>query len=1030
MNNNSKSYIISELKRVIKELSKDDLSSRIVLSEYDEDISPLVEQINHLIERLNEKYLTLKISESKISEKDSWYLSLFKKNPQPMWVYDSISLSFLAVNEAAVKKYGYSQEDFIRMKLSDISIDTDSVFLQNKLDNFPKTIYKKQKLKNDSIIYVESISHSLDFDGSEAILELSYDVTDRKHYEDVLRNSQDRQKLAIEGADLGTWDWNVITGEVKVNDRWSEMLGYKPTELKPSFNMWKNLVHPEDYDEVISAITEHLTNETLGYEKEYRLRHKSGEWIWVLDKGRVIDYTDDGKAHRVCGTHLDITEKKKNELIIRENELRLSNLINQAGDAFFLCDTSDYKIVEVNEFTCISLGYTRDELINKSVDEIDGKFYEIIKTPFNFTGKDNYTPKTIESFFKRKDGSFIPVEIRVSYLEFNSKKYIMGFARDITFRKKIEHDLLVNQFAIEKAREAIYWIKSDTSIVYVNEAACKSLGYSKKELLKLKLFDIDPVFPKESWDQHWAKTRELGSYTIESFHKRKDGSIFPLEILISFMSFEGEEYHCAFARDITERKKAEEALQRSERLLKESQKIAGLGHFTVEFRSGNWESSETLDEIIGIDYNFEKNIESWLEIVHPEDRSKVEKFLSPYIIDNKLNIVSEYRIIRSKDKCLRWVHCIGEIIPDESGNVKSIMGTLQDITSRKKSISALRLSEARLSEAQRIAKIGNWDWDVQNNELFWSQEVFRIFEINPDQVKENFDLYVSKIHPDDKDFVLESINDALYKNHTYSLNHRIIPSEGKIKHIHAQGEIHLNKQGKPVRMFGTVQDINELKLTEEKLLASLNDKDVLLRELYHRTKNNMQVIQSILALQAYYSGNQEFAKLLKDTENRIQAMSLVHEKLYQSNNLSSIDLKEYITDLVNLLVNSYSGLINRVTINMELESIELLLDSVIPCGLIINELISNSMKHAFPLDRKGEIIIKLLKNDNDEIELTFSDNGIGVPDNFDFKSQPTLGLQSIFTIAEHQLNSKVKFQNINGVSFSMVFNNTSYSKRV
>jgi len=223
----------------------------------------------------------------------------------------------------------------------------------------------------------------------------------------------------------------------------------------------------------------------------------------------------------------------------------------------------------------------------------------------------------------------------------------------------------------------------------------------------------------------------------------------------------------------------------------------------------------------------------------------------------------------------------------------------------------------------------------------------------------------------------------------------------------------------------------ELCSREEKIQASLNEKEILLRELYHRTKNNMQVISSMLTLQAAMTPkNSEVRKLVKDTENRILTMSLVHQKLYQSRDLSLLDIREYIDDLAHLIIRSYGISPQRITLVSEIESIALLLDTAIPCGLLLNELLSNALEHAFPGDRDGEISVRLFRNDDELLELQVSDNGVGVPKDFDFGGQKTLGLRTIFSIAEHQMQGRVTFTGNPGVTCIIEFSDTLYAERV
>jgi PAS domain S-box-containing protein len=234
-----------------------------------------------------------------------------------------------------------------------------------------------------------------------------------------------------------------------------------------------------------------------------------------------------------------------------------------------------------------------------------------------------------------------------------------------------------------------------------------------------------------------------------------------------------------------------------------------------------------------------------------------------------------------------------------------------------------------------------------------------------------------------------------------------------------------------VEMVGVIcRDITERVRMEGRIKASLREKEVLLRELHHRTTNNMQVISAMLALQASHTKDERIVRVFQETENRIRSMALVHQKLLQSADLSSIDLKEYVSDLVNFLVASYGMRSDRISLILDVDSIPVLIDIAVPCGLILNELISNALKHAFPGDMKGEIRVRIGKTETGEMELQVSDDGVGVPQGFDFKSSDTLGLQNVFAIGQHQLQGEVVFEVQDGITCRIRFKDTLYSRRV
>ena len=215
-------------------------------------------------------------------------------------------------------------------------------------------------------------------------------------------------------------------------------------------------------------------------------------------------------------------------------------------------------------------------------------------------------------------------------------------------------------------------------------------------------------------------------------------------------------------------------------------------------------------------------------------------------------------------------------------------------------------------------------------------------------------------------------------------------------------------------------DITENKINEEKITQSLREKNVLLKEVHHRVKNNMQVISSILNLQSSYVRDTYALNLLKECQNRIKSMAFIHESLYQTKNFESVNFSEYVTTLSKNLVHTYSINTKKVKLILTLDELMLNLDASIPCGLIINEIISNSLKYAFPDNRDG-IIFVTLRVDKNKVKIEVGDNGIGIPENVDIKNTQTLGLQLVDTLVE-QLSGTVKLKRSKGTIFSIEFN--------
>lgn len=214
---------------------------------------------------------------------------------------------------------------------------------------------------------------------------------------------------------------------------------------------------------------------------------------------------------------------------------------------------------------------------------------------------------------------------------------------------------------------------------------------------------------------------------------------------------------------------------------------------------------------------------------------------------------------------------------------------------------------------------------------------------------------------------------------------------------------------------------HDLKISNENINKSLEEKEILLREIHHRIKNNMQIIISLLRLQSQ-NIEEKYRETFIDSQNKIYAMSLIHEKLYQSTNIAQINFKEYIEGIISNIVESY-GSKKKIKIEINVENIPIKIDQAMPSGLIINELITNSFKYAFPDGRHGKIQITAKLIDNNMINLSISDDGIGIPKDFNIKNTDTLGLELVTSLAEVQLHGEILLNRDNGTHFQINFRN-------
>jgi len=217
-----------------------------------------------------------------------------------------------------------------------------------------------------------------------------------------------------------------------------------------------------------------------------------------------------------------------------------------------------------------------------------------------------------------------------------------------------------------------------------------------------------------------------------------------------------------------------------------------------------------------------------------------------------------------------------------------------------------------------------------------------------------------------------------------------------------------------------LRDITARKIADEAIRASLREKEVLLKEIHHRVKNNLQVVSSLLWLQSRTLDDSAIRRMFQESQNRVYSMALVHESLYQSENLSEIDFPTYIGQLTDHLVRSYGADSRRIQISTTIDNLRLTMDSAIPCGLIINELVSNSLKYAFPGNRRGKVEIRMQQDEHHQIRLEVSDDGPGLPEGVGFSSTKSLGLRLVRTLAD-QLGAAIEVGRGGGARIILTF---------
>ena len=411
----------------------------------------------------------------------------------------------------------------------------------------------------------------------------------------------------------------------------------------------------------------------------------------------------------------------------------------------------------------------------------------------------------------------------------------------------------------------------------------------------------------------------------------------------------------------------------------------------------------------------------WDTLLPPEDADTIRKGAFEALAADPAKMSGRYTnhwLTRSGDR--RLIDWVNTVLLDGRGRMEFMVSVGIDITERRQMEERLQLSESRLQQAQGIARIGNWEFDPRNGHLWWSAEVFRLFEIDPACFGASYEAFLNGIHPDDRERVTAAYTQSLRDRTPYRITHRLLMADGRVKFVEERCETEFAADGTPLRSRGTVQDVTERTLNEQVLHRTLQENETLLREVHHRVKNNLQIVSSLLHFQAKKLQQPEARLVFGEARQRLRSMMLLHEKLYNGTNLAEVDFADYIRSLVNELRKSSGGAGQRIDFRVETSPLLLLpVASALPAGMILVELLTNVMKYAFPAGSRGAAVVGVVLADG-EVSLGVSDNGVGLPEGFDLDDVSSFGWQLIRSLST-QLDGTVTIRREAGTQVTVCF---------
>ncbi len=493
-----------------------------------------------------------------LSPENRYYAALFEQSAVGVAQIESHAGRFHRINQRYCDMVGYTPDEMLAMDLQIITHPDD---LDLNLENLARLraggirqfhVEKRYLAKNGTAVWVRKTVLPLWSHGEAPDFYLVFvdDITDRKLAEEALRRSEERFRSVVEDQTDMILRWNLAGNVSFVNEAVCRYLNLPREEVlgKPFL--------PYIYKDDLPTLLAHhqsLTPERPVGSIEYRLAVRD-DVRWVHCTNRAI-FSTAGQRIEVQSAKRDITERKR-----LEQSLRLTQFsIDRSIDSVYWVGPNA-EILYANDATCRILGYSREEFVGRTIFDIDPG-YSTETWSAHWEELKQQGKLSIESVRRTKDGDLINIEVTANYISFEGREYGCATLRDITQRKRLEQSLRLTQFSVDCAVDSVFWVAPNAEILYVNEATCRMLGYSRDELVGKTTFEFNPTLSREAWSAYWEDLRQRKAFSFESVQRTKDGNLIDTEFTVNYITFEGHEYSCATMRDITERKRLEKSLR-------------------------------------------------------------------------------------------------------------------------------------------------------------------------------------------------------------------------------------------------------------------------------------------------------------------------------------------------------------------------------------------------------------------------------------------------------------------------------------